>query len=192
MRVLPKLFVPLMVCGALFIGCGDKERPQNGAKTAEKPATAVLPSRFTLKSDTQAVTAEVTDEGVDFNVSESAVLIDFFATWCPPCRAEIPHLADLQKKYPKKLKIMGVLVESKHPAELKRFIEGHGINYFVSNAPDNMLFANRVMELLHQPKNFTIPFMVLFVKGKYFRHYVGLVPEEMIESDIKEALREVK
>ncbi|WP_457597018.1 TlpA family protein disulfide reductase [Hydrogenimonas sp.] len=183
----------LALLALLAAGCGDKKesatRPvAKNPTTAEKPA----PTRFTLKEGSQTIEAKLTDKGVDFNVSEPIVMIDFFATWCPPCRAEIPHLANLQKRYEGKLKIIGILVENKHPAELKRFINGHGINYFVSNAPDNMPFADGVMEMLHQPRNFSIPFMVIFVKGKYYRHYMGLVPEEMLESDIKEALKEVK
>jgi thiol-disulfide isomerase/thioredoxin len=177
----------------LFAGCGDKKESAT-RPVAKNPAQKEAPAqtRFTLRGPNGSILAETTDKGVDFNVTEPIVMVDFFATWCPPCRAEIPHLANLQKKYEGKLKIVGILVENKHPAELKRFINGHGVNYFVSNAPDNMLFADRVMEMLHQPRNFSIPFMILFVKGKYFRHYVGMVPEEMLESDIKEALKEVK
>ncbi|BDY12143.1 TlpA family protein disulfide reductase [Hydrogenimonas cancrithermarum] len=175
---------------ALFMaGCGEKEKKeQTGTQIEAKES----PVSFTLKEDNRTISAKLEDGGFLFSVEEPVVMLDFFATWCPPCRAEIPHLANLQKKYAGKLKIIGVLVESKHPAELKRFVEGHGINYFVSNAPDNMLIAATTADMLHQPKNFSIPMMVLFVNGKYFRHYIGMVPEEMLESDIKEALKEVK
>jgi len=193
MRLKTLALTSLTLLALLMSGCGDKKESAT-RPVAKEPgaAQAPAPSVFTFKEGNQTIRARLTDDGVDFNVTEPVVMIDFFATWCPPCRAEIPHLADLQKKYEGKLKIIGVLVESKHPAELQRFVSGYGINYFVSNAPDNLLFADRVMEMLHQPRNFSIPFMVLFVNGKYFRHYVGMVPEEMLESDIKEALKEVK
>jgi thiol-disulfide isomerase/thioredoxin len=180
------------ICALLLSGCGDKKE-SHVRPVAEKPGQEKsAPTRFTLQDGTKRIEVALTDDGLDFHLQEPVVLIDFFATWCPPCRAEIPHLANLQKKYEGKLAILGILVENKHPAELKRFINGHGINYFVSNAPDNMLLASTVTEMLHQPKNFSIPFMILFVKGKYYRHYVGMVPEEMLESDIKEALKEVQ
>ena len=176
-----------------FSGCGEKKEHTEATGTAQKNAAAAQhPERFVLGDDKTRVEVKLTDKGLDFNVTEPVVMLDFFATWCPPCRAEIPHLADLQKRYEGKLKIIGVLVENKSTAAMHRFAQGHGINYLVSNAPDNMEVASAVTEMLQMPRNFSIPFMVLFVKGKYYRHYVGMVPEEMIESDIKEALQEGK
>ncbi|WP_353662366.1 TlpA family protein disulfide reductase [Hydrogenimonas sp. SS33] len=177
-----------------FTGCGEKKNEQSAAPARSKTEAAAPQKKesFLLGNGKETISAKLTEKGYDFNVTEPVVLIDFFATWCPPCRAEIPHLADLQKRYEGKLKVIGVLIETKSTAAMNRFIEGHGINYFVSNAPDNIDFATTTADMLHQPKNFSIPFMILFVKGKYFRHYIGMVPEEMIESDIKEALGEVK
>jgi thiol-disulfide isomerase/thioredoxin len=57
------------------------------------------------------------------------VLINFWATWCPPCRAEIPDLVQLQDKYRDQLQIIGVS-EDEAPAEaVKRFAEARHMNY---------------------------------------------------------------
>jgi len=57
------------------------------------------------------------------------VLINFWATWCPPCRAEIPDLVALQEKYRDQLQIIGVS-EDEAPADVvKRFVEEHHVNY---------------------------------------------------------------
>ena len=177
----------LALVALLYTGCGEKKEKKVSRATVNVEQKTV----FTLQDANRTVKATLDDEGFSFDVDEPIVMLDFFATWCPPCRAEIPHLVNLQEKYRDRLKIIGVLIETKHPAELQRFVKGHDINYFVSNAPDNMALAAKVADMLHQPRNFSIPFMVLFVNGKYFRHYVGMVPEEMIESDIKEALKKV-
>ncbi|WP_201352977.1 TlpA family protein disulfide reductase [Hydrogenimonas urashimensis] len=171
----------------LYTGCGEKKE-KKASRTTVNVAQKTL---FILKDANNTVKATLRDGKFDFGAKERVVMLDFFATWCPPCRAEIPHLVNLQEKYRGKLKIIGVSIESKNPAEMRRFITGHNINYFVSNAPDNMAIAAKVADMLHQPRNFSIPFMVLFVDGRYFRHYIGLVPEEMLESDIKEALKKV-
>lgn len=55
------------------------------------------------------------------------VLIDFWATWCGPCRAYIPSLNDIQKKYADKLVIIGVSDES---AEKVEAFNNPKINYF--------------------------------------------------------------
>jgi thiol-disulfide isomerase/thioredoxin len=57
------------------------------------------------------------------------VLINFWATWCPPCRAEIPDLIKLQDKYRDRVQIIGVS-EDEAPAEtVKKFVADHDINY---------------------------------------------------------------
>jgi len=57
------------------------------------------------------------------------VFINFWATWCPPCRAEIPVLIDLANRYKDRLQIVGVSVDDGDPADVKQFVKEAGINY---------------------------------------------------------------
>jgi thiol-disulfide isomerase/thioredoxin len=57
------------------------------------------------------------------------VLINFWATWCPPCRAEIPDLIALQDKYRDRLQIIGISQDEVPPEVVKRFVADHKINY---------------------------------------------------------------
>jgi len=60
------------------------------------------------------------------------VVVDFWATWCPPCRVEIPGYIELQAKYGQDgLVIIGVSLDRKGPAQVKQFVEKHGMNYVV-------------------------------------------------------------
>jgi cytochrome c biogenesis protein CcmG/thiol:disulfide interchange protein DsbE len=58
-----------------------------------------------------------------------AVLVNFWATWCPPCRAEIPDLVALQAKYGDKVQIIGVSQDEGSVDVVKRFAAEQHMNY---------------------------------------------------------------
>jgi len=61
-------------------------------------------------------------------------VVEFWATWCMPCRAMIPHLTELQEKYKDKVIIIGVSVWEKNPDYIPVFVESMGdkMNYHVA------------------------------------------------------------
>jgi len=60
------------------------------------------------------------------------VLLNFWATWCGPCRAEIPSLIRLQEAYKDRLQVIGMDVDDDDPEQLRAFVKGQGINYPVA------------------------------------------------------------
>ena len=57
------------------------------------------------------------------------VAINFWATWCPPCREEIPDLIDVQKKMKGEVLFVGVALDKGSPEKVRAFAEEFGINY---------------------------------------------------------------
>ena len=128
------------------------------------------------------------------NIKQPIILINFFATWCPPCRGLIPHLNNLQKKHQNKLFIQGLLIHDDiSPERLTTCAASQRINYeILTNQTENKIFADFISPKLRLAPEFNLPLMVMFVKGKYYTHYEGTIPEEMIESDIKQALNKIE
>ena len=139
-------------------------------------------------------TVTVSNQKVTFKESSKAItLIRFFASWCPPCVGGIPYMNDLYLKNKKDVLLAGILIhDTINKSELKSFISKHEIKYFISNSTHNNDFASLIAKTLHLSNNFSIPLTVMYVEGKYFTHYEGSVPIEMIEYDIAQARKTLK
>ena len=67
------------------------------------------------------------------------VILDFWATWCPPCRAEIPHFVELQNEYRDKgLVVVGVSLDQGGPGVVSSFVKQQGINYPIVMGDDSV------------------------------------------------------
>ena len=111
------------------------------------------------------------------------VVVDFWATWCPPCRAEIPGYIELQKKYGKDgLVIVGVSLDQKGAAVVKPFVEKFGINYQIVLGDDDIASAFGGMDAI--PTTFIID-----RAGNIRDRKVGAEPTEQYEQRIAALLK---
>jgi thiol-disulfide isomerase/thioredoxin len=140
-----------------------------------KATGQVAPMRFTLKDM----------HGADVNLSSfkgKVVLINFWATWCGPCRAEIPGLVELQDQYRDDLTILGVSIDD--PAEkLKPYAAEFKINYpvLVGNGHQDMQDAFGPL--------YGIPVSVIVGRdGRIAKKHSGIATKEQFEREIKALL----
>ena len=118
-------------------------------------------------------------------LQNQVILVNFWASWCPPCKAEIPHFVEMVDKYKGKFNIIGVLVrDEKSDKELQSFADKFKINYPITIGDENNRFAKDFMPAKY------LPFSILYDKnGKYISNYVGLFSQETLENDIKKAMK---
>src|SRR5216684_2719074 len=63
------------------------------------------------------------------------ILLNFWASWCGPCRAEVPDLVELQTRYKDDLQVIGLVVDDDDMDAIHQFVRDLGINYPVAVAP---------------------------------------------------------
>ncbi len=109
------------------------------------------------------------------------VILDFWATWCPPCRRGIPDLIDIQKQYKNKVAVIGVSLDTDTKKNVVPFIKNVGINYPVVYATSKIINDYGNIEAI--PTTFIID-----KKGNISYRYVGLQPKFKFVDDIKKLL----
>ena len=180
-----KKFAFFAILTALLVsGCGDSKDSQSNTSQQVK----ILKDRkvFLTTTDNKVLSAIEQKDGLTFKeLKDKVVLVNFFATWCPPCKAEIPHLNNLRQKYSGQFEVVGVLLEQNKDADqLNAFIDEFAVQYPIVNSSENFNLAKVVGGVK------SIPTMFMYGKdGKLIQKYVGIVPEEMLESDIKKAIK---
>jgi cytochrome c biogenesis protein CcmG/thiol:disulfide interchange protein DsbE len=106
------------------------------------------------------------------------VILDFWATWCPPCREEIPHFVQLQSKYREQgLVIVGLSLDAGGAKDVAPFAEEHNVNY-------PMLIGNDETAKAFGGVNSIPTTFVLDRQGKIVKRFVGFTPPEVFEQTI--------
>lgn len=144
-----------------------------GGSTAQAQGHPTAPA-WTLK-DTGGRTVRLAD------FRGKVVILDFWATWCPPCRQEIPGLVALQAKYGSKgLVVVGVSMDEE-TAVVVPFVKKFGINYPV-------VFGNALTAVMYGGVEVIPTTFIIGRDGKVAAVYESSVQEATLEAKIKPLL----
>jgi thiol-disulfide isomerase/thioredoxin len=111
------------------------------------------------------------------------VMLNFWATWCPPCRAEMPELVRLQREYRRRgLQIVGVTVPPLKRREMRRFVRSIKINYPI-------LYGTRATGKMFETGE-TLPVTIIIDReGNVRDKIIGILEPEEFEQKVKPLLR---
>lgn len=111
-----------------------------------------------------------------------AVVVNFWATWCGPCKTEMPWLVDLQQKYgPEGLQILGVAMDDSGKDTITEFAKDMHINYPVLMGKEAV--AQQYGNVQFLPSTFYVD-----RNGKIIDRVFGIVDRSEIEDNVKKAL----
>ena len=154
-------------------------------KTEDQPANN-QPQKFETQPVEQA-TGKAADfvlksakGGQDIKLADykgKVVIIDFWATWCGPCRRGVPDLVSLQEKYGNDVVIIGISVDTDTKADVPGFISEYKINYPIAYADQAVVTSYGGVEAI--PTSFIID-----REGNIVDKHVGLVDKIVYEEAI--------
>jgi thiol-disulfide isomerase/thioredoxin len=157
------LITSLLLLLISWSGCKRSKAPQGKATSPSSPSTSdhrLSNYAWTLEDKQRAKLSDYLGK---------VVLVDFYATWCEPCRDETPHLVKMQQQYAAQgLQVIGLNVGGEDDrAEVPRYVKEFGIQYPLGFPDDELVGA-------YMGDNENIPQTFVFDRsGKLVKHITG-------------------
>jgi thiol-disulfide isomerase/thioredoxin len=171
-----------------FIWQADVETQPASAKATVTPAASHEPA-----SGTAACMADAKPANWDFKLKDmdgkevslasfkdqgKVVLLNFWATWCGPCKAEIPGFVELQEQYKDKLTIIGYSVDDT-PELAKKYAAEYKINYPILLGEGKEDVQDAYGPIWGIPASF-----IISKDGRVCRKHMGIAPKAVFEKEI--------
>ncbi len=170
----------LFFSSIIIMGCGNKT-----------PETAPLknPDKVVEKNNYKAVKAPAFElentSGKKVKLSDfkgKIVIVNFWATWCPPCREEIPDFVKLQKEYESDLQILGISLDTGSKRDVIPFMQKFKMNYPVLFATSEVVSDYGNIQSI--PTTFIID-----RKGNIVNRFIGFRKKSVFKAEIERLLK---
>jgi thiol-disulfide isomerase/thioredoxin len=169
------IVVAMVVALMLVFGFKLARRPNQGVASANAPMKSGTAPDFTLQS-LDGKTVRLSD------FRGRPVVLNFWATWCGPCKIEMPWFVDLQKQYgPAGVQFLGVAMDDASPKDIAEFAASMKVNYPILIGKESVGDDYGGVQFL--PETFYID-----RNGKIIDKAFGLKGRGEIEDDIKKLL----
>ena len=174
-------FLIIFIFGFFLIFLGN-----NNTSSTVKVDNSNLSGKNNTSNENLAPNFTLLDtDGNNISLSDyrgKVVIINFWTTWCGPCRYEIPDLVQLYEEYNKDLIVLGISLDYDGPSVVPQFEERiGGVNYPLLYGDNNI--SNLYGGVTGVPTTFIIDRNM-----QVFKKYLGYRPPDVIEQDINELL----
>lgn len=186
--ILPAAAWALLAAGLLFSQAQSSPAASRSSASSALSATSSqdsVPTVRFVKNPEPAPEFMLTDLGGKplalASFSGKVVLLNFWATWCGPCRSEIPGLIELQSKYADRLQVVGLSTDEGPAENVKQYAERMRINYPVGIATSEV--ERKYGGILALPTSF-----LLDSQGRVVQKHIGLWDRAYFELEIRALL----
>jgi len=170
-----KIFLVLLIMVLVFAfnySC-KKKSPESSTVSHAGGAAEPAPAFEVTTLDGKTITLD--------SLKGKVILVNFWATWCPPCRAEIPDFIEAYSELKDKgLEILGFSVDDLPEAELKKFVEQARMNYPVA-------LVGRDIVMSFKPGQYIPTSIFIDKNGKIRMRHVG----KLEKSDLRKVFEEL-
>jgi peroxiredoxin len=167
----------LALAFAIAAGCGGKQGSGGGQASSAGPRGAVgtAAPAFSLP-DLDGRNVSLAD------FSGKVVVVNFWATWCPPCRAEVPDFVRLQSKYRARgLAFVGISMDAEGARAVRPFVEDNNVNYTMLLGNDDVTKAYG--GIVGIPTSFLVD-----RKGRIVHRFDGYTDPKVWDQTLREVL----
>ena len=181
----------------LAVGCNSGNADSAAGETAQEPAQkAEMPAgheqMMAMAEGGKATEGQAAPDfmlekidGGNYTLSESkgkVIIIDFWATWCPPCVKGVPEFSELYNEYKDKgLEVVGLSVDRGGPGVVQKFVDKNNVPYPVMMANMGTIESYEVFSGI--PTTFIVD-----REGKVVAKVVGYRPKSYFEDQVKSLL----
>lgn len=168
-----------LLAAAILTGCQ--------AEGQEAPSSSISDTGFSSISETELNGFKLpTLTGDSLSMADyegQVILLNFWATWCGPCRYEIPDLIELQNEFePEHFAVIGISLDEDDPDFVRQFAEDMNINYPVA-LDERGIFAEAFGGVYALPTTY-----ILDKDGQVAHRTIGLFPTGKMKGTIKDLI----
>jgi len=186
--ILPLAIISYHIGGLVPVATAATPAPVNANAPAPTSAPAAPPALTDLPLEV-AVVPMKDAKGASFKLGDffgKVMLVNFWATWCGPCRREIPELVKLHKEFhPRVVEMIGLTTEDPETSaeKVRKFIQDFQIDYRIGWAPANVGVP------LMQGRQAIPQILVISRDARILKHFVGFSPANT-STELKQALED--